>query len=36
MKPDGQYVSYQLIRNVLAAHALGLAFAYCWTRVAPI
>jgi hypothetical protein len=26
MKPDDQYVSYQLIRNVLAAHALGLAF----------
>ena len=26
MTLEGQYVSYQLIRNVLAAHALGLAF----------
>ncbi|MGA7512188.1 MAG: hypothetical protein WBW46_04800 [Candidatus Sulfotelmatobacter sp.] len=26
MKLDGQYVSYQLIRNVLAAHALNHAF----------
>jgi hypothetical protein len=26
MKLDGQYLSYQLIRNVLAAHALNLAF----------
>ena len=25
-KLDGRYVSYQLIRNVLAAHALGLSF----------
>jgi hypothetical protein len=25
-KVDGRYVSYQLIRNVLAAHALGLSF----------
>jgi len=26
MQLDGQYISYQLIRNVLAAHALRLAF----------
>ena len=26
MQVDGKYVSYQLLRNVLAAHALGFAF----------
>jgi hypothetical protein len=30
-----KYLSYQLIRNILAAHALNSISARCWTAAAP-